>query len=93
VTLVLASISYKRKQLLQALIHSTSTMTASAVAMKSALPNPQPARKPTTSPRLPEAAGSARQGTEDDDEPQPRQQGPLVTGPAGDERSKAESRQ
>jgi hypothetical protein len=33
---------------------ATPTMTASAVATKSALPNPHPARKPTSSPTLPD---------------------------------------
>ena len=34
-------------------------ITASAVAMNSALPRPQPARKPTISPTLPDAPASA----------------------------------
>jgi hypothetical protein len=38
-------------------------MTASAVAMKSALPRPQPARKPTISPIDPDAPASALKTT------------------------------
>ena len=50
------------------------TMTASAVAMKSALPSPQPRRKPAIAPML---DARARQGAEQHHEHEPGQQRPA----------------
>ena len=53
------------------------TITASAVAMKSALPSPQPARKPTISATLPEAPASAEKTTTSASPPSSVRRGPI----------------
>ena len=56
-------------------------MVASAVAMNSALPRPQPARKPTMAPMR---VGRPGERGEDDDQRQPGEQRALGADPAGD---------
>ena len=69
------------------------TMVDSAVAMNSALPRPQPARKPITAPTLPDEPARA---ADDDDQREPAEKRALRSDPArhhaGDEHGDAHHR-